>query len=181
MEKQAAKRHYLLRKLKYEKIFATSLGGALAIALLAFLSHDQSFLIPPFGASCVIALVIPDSAYAKARSIVGGHFLASLVGLMVFSLGGGAWWCYGLAVGLAMLVMQLTRTLHPPAAADPVLILEQGPLDWSFLIFPILVGTMILVLFAASYRRYFLPQRTKERNKQVFLTNEGNKSKINKV
>ena len=141
------------RKLNYRRIFGSSFGGTLGIAVVAYLSYKSgaSFIMPPFGATCVIAFVIPDSAYAQPRNIIGGHFLSTLIGLLFWHLFLTDWWSFPLAVGLCMAVMQLTRTLHPPAAADPVLLLMQGGASWSFLVTPVLVGSMVLVFLVALY------------------------------
>jgi len=44
--------------------------------------------------------------------------------------------------------MQLTRTLHAPAGADPILILMVGQLSWDFLLVPVLLSSVLLVLVA---------------------------------
>ena len=47
--------------------------------------------------------------------------------------------------------MQSTRCIHPPAGANPLVILLTANTihyDWSFLIFPVLVGAVSLVLIA---------------------------------
>ena len=158
-QQQLSRQHYLKRKLRYKRIGSTALGGFLTVGMLAFWSQDIPLLIPPFGATCVIAFVIPDSAYASPRSIIGGHCLSSLIGLGCLAVFGPVWWSYAIAVGLAMLCMQLTRTLHPPAAADSILFIQQGSEDWAFTIMLVLLGTLFIVLFAKLFGRYALPHR----------------------
>jgi len=41
-----------------------------------------------------------------------------------------------------------TRTSHPPAGADPLVVMIAGKLSWSFLATPVLASTVILVLIA---------------------------------
>lgn len=146
------------RKLNHLRIIGSSIGGSLGIAVIAFLSYDSSanFLMPPFGATCVIAFVIPDSAYAQPRSIIGGHLLSSTIGLLCYYLFQSQWWSFAIAVGVCIAMMQLTRTLHPPAAADPVLLLMQGGAPWSFLITPVLLGSSILVILAFLYNNFIV-------------------------
>jgi len=52
-----------------------------------------------------------------------------------------------LAVGTALAVMLVTRTVHPPAGSNPVIIFLTRP-DWSFLLFPTLAGIMVLLFLA---------------------------------
>ena len=49
-----------------------------------------------------------------------------------------------LAVGLSIVAMQFTRTDHPPAGADPLLVLLTRP-DWIFLGTPVLLGALVIV------------------------------------
>lgn len=97
----------------------------LAIALLARLSVSLNtpLLIAPFGASCVLVFAIPQSPLAQPRNVIGGHLLSSAIGLAVFGLMGASPLAYGLAVGLAIAAMQFSGTLHPPAGADPIVVI----------------------------------------------------------
>lgn len=137
------------------------LGGAIAIAVIAAMTKatGQPWLMAPFGASCVLAFGLPDAPLAQPRNIVGGHLLSALVGLVCVSLFGADWWSMGLAVGLAIALMQLTGTTHPPAGANPLLAMN-GALTWSNLLTPVLAGSVSLVICAllfnnlAAGRRY---------------------------
>ncbi len=144
----------------------SALGAALAIGLTGWLSaaSGQPWLMAPFGASCVLAFGLPDSPLAQPRSVIGGHLVASLVGLLVLHSMGSAWWAAGLAVGLALALMQLSRTVHAPAGADP-LVLMAGHAGVQALLTPVLAGSLAIVLVAlavnnlrqrGSYPRYWL-------------------------
>lgn len=101
----------------------------------------------PFGASCVLAFGMPDSLLAQPRNIIGGHVIATLVGLAMLHTLGDSWWSAALAVGLALATMQQTRTLHAPAGANPlVVIASHAPL--SFVITPVLAGSLVIVAVA---------------------------------
>jgi len=52
-----------------------------------------------------------------------------------------------LAVGTALAAMLVTRIVHPPAGSNPVIIFLTRP-DWSFLLFPTLVGVIVLLFLA---------------------------------
>lgn len=139
------------------KLFALlipGVGGFLAILLSSLLGDfaHASLLMAPFGASCVIAFALPQSPLAQPRSLIGGHLLSTLVGLCALSAFGVHAWSLALAVGAAITLMQLTRTLHPPAGADPLLVMLTGA-GWSFLLTPVLLGAALLVLVALVYHR----------------------------
>lgn len=146
-------REALRRKLHIYRIVGSSLSAAVGIGAIAYLAALTGIplLTPTFGATCFIIAVLPDSAFAQPRNVVGGHVLCSLVGLICLQLLGAYWWSYMVAVGLAIMVMQLTRALHPPAAANPLLIMMQPGISWNFLVTPVLTSTILLIFIAFLY------------------------------
>jgi len=87
--------------------------------------------------------------------LIGGHLVATLVGLLVLHLAGPQAWAAAAAVGLAVLVMYLTGTFHPPAGINPLLVVSGG-LPWSFLVAPVLSGALLLMAFAYLWHRLIL-------------------------
>ncbi|MFC4098808.1 HPP family protein [Paenibacillus xanthanilyticus] len=124
-------------------------GGFAAIGLLALLTQwsAASWIMAPFGASCVLAFGLWDSPLAQPRNIIGGHLLSTLVGLLVYHLIGGGALSLALGVGLAIGLMMVTRTTHPPAGADPIVVILAGS-GWSFLLTPVLAGSVAIVAAA---------------------------------
>ncbi|HLN25688.1 MAG TPA: HPP family protein [Patescibacteria group bacterium] len=135
------------------------LGGVLGIALVAWLSHQSGvvWLMAPLGATCVLLFSAPGSPFSQPANVVGGHVLSTLIGLAVASVAPTEWWSLGLAVGLAIAAMHLLRLTHPPAGADPIVVLLAHP-GWSFVVFPVLAGSVALVLCALTL--HHLPPRT---------------------
>lgn len=140
--------------LKYREAALAGLGGFITILSLAMLTAqlDRLLLIAPFGASCVLVFALPESPLAQPRNVIGGHFISTLVGLGVLSLLGAGPVAFALGVGLAISAMMLTRTLHPPAGADPIVVMLAGA-SWPFLFTPVLLGTVFIVVLAGIYRR----------------------------
>lgn len=128
------------------------LGGALAIGCVAGAGDalSMTLLLGSFGASCVLVFGFPDLPFSQPRNVIGGHVTSSLVGLVCLHVGGPHGWVLALAVGSAIALMMLTRTVHPPAGSNPVIIFLAQP-GWSFLLFPTLIGAALLVLVALFY------------------------------
>ncbi len=55
-----------------------------------------------------------------------------------------------LAAATAIGAMQLTRTVHPPAGSNPVIVMLTAP-SWQFLLTPTLLGACILVIVALIF------------------------------
>ena len=135
------------------KIIALAAVGAfVAIAVLgAFAKFGSLALIMgSFGASCMIVFGFSDAPFAQPRNVIVGHLLSTFSGLLFLNIAGSHWWSMALAVACAVALMMLTRTPHPPAASNPVIVMLAQP-TWSFLLFPTLVGAVLIVVVALIY------------------------------
>ena len=133
----------------------SALGALIFISFLAFL--DRSFegmiwLIPPFGASMVLVMAVHESPLAKPKNILLGHILSALSGVIILYLIGDNFLALGIAVALAVFVMIVTDTIHPPAGANPIIVILTGQ-GISFVLFPVAVGALMLVVFAYLYNK----------------------------
>lgn len=137
---------------KFSAVALAWLGGALAISVVAILGDwlSLTLVLGSFGASCVLIFGFPDVPFSQPRNVIAGHFLSSLVGLAFLTLLGPHWWSLALAVGTTIAVMMLTRTVHPPAGSNPVIVFLTQP-SWGFLLFPTLLGAVLLVIVALIY------------------------------
>lgn len=133
-------------------IALAGLGGFLMTLVLAGFAQglDLALVLGSFGASCVLVFGFPDAPFSQPRNIVAGHLISSLVGLACLSLFGALWWSVALAVGLAIALMMWTRTVHPPAGSNPVIVFLLQP-AWDFLLLPTLVGALLIVVVALLY------------------------------
>ncbi len=136
-------------------ILFAGLGGFLAIGLLGYLtlSTEKLLILGSFGASCVLIFGFPDVPFSQPRNAVVGHFLSSFIGLFFLHFVSPEWWSMALAVGVAIMAMMYTRTAHPPAGSNPVIIFVMKS-QWSFLLFPTLLGALLVVLLALVYNNW---------------------------
>jgi CBS-domain-containing membrane protein len=132
------------------------IGGFIAILLLASASEFgvAALIMAPFGASCVLLFALPEAALSQPRNVIGGHLLTATVGLAFYSFTPNTALFAALAVGVAISLMVLTKTTHPPAGANPLLFfLAAKPLGTWFLLTPVASGAIFLVLLATLYHR----------------------------
>ena len=133
----------------------SSLGAFVCIGFLAYLNSSIEgaiWLIPPFGASMVLVMAVYDSPLAKPKNLILGHILSALSGVIIFHLLGNTFISLGFGVALAVFVMMITNTVHPPAGANPIIVILTGQ-TLSFVFLPVAVGTFIIVVFAYLYNR----------------------------
>jgi CBS-domain-containing membrane protein len=135
-------------------VLLPALGAALAIGAMESyaIMADVALGAVPFATSIVLVMALPDNDAAQPRAVVGGHVVSTLVGLIVAWAIGPSLITAMLAVGLAVAVMQLTRTMHPPAGIDPLLV-ATTPVGWGFLFVPVLAGALALCAFAYVWHR----------------------------
>lgn len=145
--------------------FWTFTGAFTGIALIGFAQTyfnkmqpvDNLFLIGSFGASAVLIYGVTNSPLAQPRNLIGGHVISAIVGVSIFKscafLPADLMWLpAALAVSLAIVMMQMTKTLHPPGGAT-ALIATIGSdkiksLGYMYVLTPVLSG--VLILFAVA-------------------------------
>ncbi|WP_205827870.1 HPP family protein [Microbulbifer harenosus] len=145
-----------LSKSRYFLPLIAGAGAMLCITALSSLgdvTQPSVWLMAPFGATMVILFGLPESPLAQPRNIVIGHLLTTAIGLFVASTLGVTSWSLGLAVGLAVGSMLLTNTTHPPAGANPIVVMLAGE-HWDFLLMPVATGAVLIVAFGVIYHRF---------------------------
>ncbi len=107
------------------------------------------YIVAPVGASAVLLFAVPASPLAQPWSIVGGNTLSALAGIVVCRFVHEPLLAIGLAVGLAIAVMSLTRCLHPPGGAAALTAVIGGPAvaaaGFSFALVPVCLNSLLLV------------------------------------
>lgn len=126
-----------------------SICGTLSILAIFAVTElvGHPLLIGSFGASAVLLFGATESPLAQPRNLVGGHLVSAAVAVVIVALGGTGPVAFSLAVGISILLMCLTRTVHPPGGAT-ALIGVQGHVGIEFLFAPVLVGVLILLAVA---------------------------------
>lgn len=114
-------------------------------------------IIAPMGASAVLLFAVPASPLAQPWPIIGGNTISALIGLAVAHLVGDPAIAAGLAVSLAILVMSLTRCLHPPGGAAALTAVLGGSTvaTWGALyaFIPVALNSVVLVLLGVTFHR----------------------------
>ena len=130
-------------------------GAAVAIGTLSLLSYfsGEILLMAPFGASCVLLFAAPTSPLSQPANLIGGHLLASLVSVLFVEFMPDSPYALVLAVFVAVALMAFFRVTHPPAGADPIVIVL-GQHSWFFLLFPVFIGSLILFGLALLHHKF---------------------------
>ncbi len=147
-----SKIHYLVRALG--RLVWCGAGAATALGLVFWCVNPPSdpLFVASFGGSTVFLFGLTRAPAAQPRSLVGGHLGGALIGIICFHAFGEATWVYLLAVVLTLVFMLGTQTVHPPAGANPLLMIH-GHAGISAFLQPVGLGILILGLVAAAWSR----------------------------
>lgn len=137
--------------------------GILATGMLAqhFLATGVAttvFLIAPMGASAVILFCLPSSPLAQPWAMLMGNLVAAVCGVLFsHALPDHVAMAAALAMLSAIAGMFALRCLHPPSGAVALTAVLGGPavhaLGFSFVWWPVLANSLLLVVAAMIYHR----------------------------
>ncbi len=151
-----------MKKIEILKSFWTGLFSAVTIGALTLLTYKTEygiFLITSFGSSMVILYGYPESSFSQPKNIFFGHVLTSIVGIIflyLFPL--PIYLLIPLAVGTSIFLMMLLNVVHPPAGANPIIVI-MGSVSLDYLINPIIIGTLIVLIFGIILNRLILKKK----------------------
>ena len=132
----------------------TAGGAAAGIGLAMWLADPPSepLLLASLGGSAVFLFGMTRAPAAQPRALFGGHFGGALIGIGCYQLFGDALWVYMLSIVLTLVFMLATKTVHPPAGANPLIMLHMHA-GLAALWQPVGLAVLTLALVAAAWTR----------------------------
>ena len=139
----------------------TFIGAFCGIAIIGFLQSlqfpdmDNAFFIGSFGATAVLIYGATKSPFAQPRNLFFGHGLSAFAGVTIGILIPQPqliWLSAALAVSLAIYLMQITKTVHPPGGATALIAVIGSDaireLGYLYILFPVLSSVFIMYFIA---------------------------------
>lgn len=156
LKKFKGQNEQLVPKSSLNEIIFAFIGSFIAIALIGYFTktYDNLLIMGSFGASCVLLFGFSKSPFSQPRNVILGHFISSLIGLLFLHFVGNDYISMALALALSISLMIVTRTVHPPAGSNPIIIFLFEA-SWDYLIFPTLIGSIILVIVSLFYNNLY--------------------------
>ena len=136
----------------------SGLFASIIIGILSFLSFETStgfWLMFSFGSSTLIVLVFHDSEFAQPANVFFGHLLAIVIGILFNEFLGMSYITLGLSVGTTVTLMMYFKIIHPPAAANPLIALF-ADVSLSYIVFHVIVGSIVFIVLSSIINRYLL-------------------------
>ena len=139
--------------------FFAGVFSIITIGVLTILTYKTEFgifLIASFGSSMVLLYGYPESPFAQPKNIFFGHLLTAIVGLIfLYFVPLPLFLIIPLAVGFGVSLMILLNVTHPPAGGNPIIVI-MGSVSIDYLLNPIIIGTIIILLFGIIINRFIL-------------------------
>tara|TARA_B100000029_G_scaffold498468_1_gene567347 strand:- start:1 stop:465 length:465 start_codon:yes stop_codon:yes gene_type:complete len=151
MNKEIIKKSFFAGLFSFITIFA--------LTLLTYKTEYGLFLIASFGSSMVLLYGYPESPFAQPKNIFFGHVLTSIVGIFfLYFIPMPIYIIIPLAVGFGAGIMIICGVTHPPAGGNPIIVI-MGSVSFEYLINPIILGTLIILIFGVVLNRLILKKK----------------------
>ena len=143
----------------FKQSFLAGLFSIITIGILTFLTYKTEFgifLLASFGSSMVLLYGYPESPFAQPKNVFFGHFVTALVGLFfLYFIPLPIFLNIPLAVGFGVGLMIFLNITHPPAGGNPIIVII-GSVSFDYLLSPVILGSMIIIIFAIVVNRFIL-------------------------
>jgi len=144
------------------KASVAGLFSIITIGMLTLLTYKTElgvFLIASFGSTMVLLYGYPESPFAQPKNIFFGHLLTSFVGMIfLYLVPLPIYLLIPLAVGFGVALMILLKVTHPPAGGNPIIVII-GSVSMDYLINPIIIGSLIILIFGIILNRLILKKK----------------------
>lgn len=107
---------------------------------------NAPFIIGPLTASCGLVFTVPYAPAARARNVMLGHLIAVVIGLAMLHFLGATIFAISITGALSIVLMELTKNVHPPACATAVItVISQANVLFAM---DVVIGASVLILTA---------------------------------
>jgi len=143
--------------------------GIYAIWLVTSLFVDQSvapLIVASMGASAVLLFAVPHGQLSQPWNLGAGHIFSAIVGVSCAIAIPDQALAGAMAVGLAIVVMHYTQSIHPPGGATALMAVIGGPsihhLGFSYVVTPVLINVLVILFIAVAFNFPFIWRRYPE-------------------
>ncbi len=155
-----------MKKMSNGEVCISILGAFFATLCASFFSFNilqadnHPMVLASTGASAMLIFAIPHSPVSQPWPLVGGHIISAFIGISTYYLIANPILASSVAIGMAMLAMHHTGSMHPPGGATAVTAVIGGSavheLGYYFVVVPVFFNSIILLSIAmavATFRK----------------------------
>jgi len=123
-------------------------------AVLWLIDAEHGLALTSLGSTAILLFCFPTHEGARPVAVLVSHLLGAAIGIALLQAFGSNIWTMGAGVALIAVAMRLLNIMHPPAGANPLIVLNLKS-SWLFLAYPLLPALLIMLaaVFAWSHLR----------------------------
>jgi len=143
-----------------KEVYISITGAFIATLCASFFSfnilqaENHPMILASTGASAMLIFAIPHSPVSQPWPLVGGHIISAFIGISAYYLIPNPILASSAAIGVAMLAMHHTGSMHPPGGATAVTAVIGGStvheLGYYFVVVPVFFNSIILLSIAMA-------------------------------
>ncbi|MCW8935565.1 MAG: HPP family protein [Gammaproteobacteria bacterium] len=152
-------------KINYREQLISAVGGFLGIFGILMVSYwlldpvVAILIVPSMGASAVLLFAAPHAPLSQPWNLVAGHAFSALVGVACWKMIPDYTIAASASVGLAIGVMYMTRSIHPPGGATALAAVigseKLHNLGYMYEVQPILLNAITILIVAVVFNNLF--------------------------
>jgi len=149
-----------MKSMSNKEVYISVIGAFIATLCASFFSSsileadNMPMVLASTGASAMLIFGVPHSPVSQPWPIVGGHVISAIIGITSYYLIPSPILASSVAIGIAMLAMHYTGSMHPPGGATAVTAVIGGEmvheLGYLFVLIPVFFNSIILLSIAMS-------------------------------
>ncbi|MFN4277308.1 MAG: HPP family protein [Ferrovibrio sp.] len=120
--------------------------------VLWLIDAEHGLALTSLGSTAILLFCFPTHEGARPVAVLVSHLLGAAIGIALLQVFGSNIWTMGAGVALIAVAMRLLNIMHPPAGANPLIVLNLKS-SWLFLAYPLLPALLIMLAAVFAWSR----------------------------
>ncbi|WP_341912265.1 HPP family protein [Ferrovibrio terrae] len=120
--------------------------------VLWLIDAEHGLALTSLGSTAILLFCFPTHEGSRPVAVLAAHLLGAAIGIALLQVFGSNVWTMGVGVALIAIVMKLLNIMHPPAGANPLIVLNLKS-SWLFLAYPLLPALLIMLVAVLVWSR----------------------------
>jgi len=120
--------------------------------VLWLIDAEHGLALTSLGSTAILLFCFPTHEGSRPVAVLVSHLLGAAIGIALLKLFGSNVWTMGAGVALIAIAMKLLSIMHPPAGANPLIVLNLKS-SWLFITYPLLPALLIMLVAVLVWSR----------------------------
>ena len=120
--------------------------------VLWLIDAEHGLALTSLGSTAILLFCFPTHEGSRPVAVLASHLLGAAIGIALLKILGSNVWTMGAGVALIAIAMKLFDIMHPPAGANPLIVLNLKS-SWLFIVYPLLPALLIMLVAVLVWSR----------------------------